>query len=360
MRQRGEAIVRLLRAGLDALVAFVLLLASVVGGPRVFRQARARADAARPGVPGGGSLWRDVVWLATPLGFLLAVFWLDLVAAGVLGVIMPAVWALDGDGRVSYQWVVVEDLSMAFFAVPVGGLMLWLAVWIAVPLLRAEAWRTRRLLAPSLSERVEWLTATRAAALDASAVELRRIERDLHDGTQAQLVALSLQLGMAEDLLDRDVEAARGLLGEARSGAAAAMADLRALVRGIVPPALAERGLGGALEAFAARSAVPVNCRVELSRALPAPVESALYFTAVELVTNAIRHSGASEVAVSVDESDARVVLRVSDEGCGGAAVGAGSGLRGLQRRLAPFDGVLTVSSPVGAGTVVIAEIPCA
>ena len=157
-----------------------------------------------------------------------------------------------------------------------------------------EAWRTRRLLAPGLGDRVEWLTQTRAAALDASALELRRIERDLHDGAQAQLVALSLQLGMAEDLLDRDVEGARGLLLEARAGADAAMTELRDLVRGIHPPVLAERGLGGALDALAVRSPVPLQSQVRLARPLPAPLESALYFSAVELVTNAIRHSGAS------------------------------------------------------------------
>ena len=160
---------------------------------------------------------------------------------------MPLFWALEGDARIAYQWVVIEDLADAVFAMPVGGLMLWLGLKLAAPLVRLEAWRTRRLLAPGLGDRVEWLTQTRAAALDASALELRRIERDLHDGAQAQLVALSLQLGMAEDLLDRDVEGARGLLLEARAGADAAMSELRALVRGIHPPVLAERGLGGAL-----------------------------------------------------------------------------------------------------------------
>ena len=138
------------------------------------------------------------------------------------------------------------------------------------------------------------------------------------------------------------------------------MTELRDLVRGIHPPVLAERGLGGALDALAVRSPVPLQVQVRLARPLPAPLESALYFSAVELVTNAIRHSGASEIEVSVDERAERLVLRVTDDGRGGADPAAGSGLRGLRRRLAPFDGVLTVSSPAGAGTVVTAELPCA
>jgi signal transduction histidine kinase len=248
---------------------------------------------------------------------------------------------------------------MAFFAVPVGLLMLGLAWWIAGPLVRLEFWRVRRLLAPSLADRVEWLTTTRAQALDANAVELRRIERDLHDGAQAQLVALSLQLGMAEDLIDRDVDAARALLLEARSGADTAMAELRSLVRGIHPPVLAERGLAGALEALAARSAMPVTCSVAVGP-LPAPLESAVYFIAVELVTNAVRHSGGSSITVSLDERDGRLTLRVADDGHGGAEFTMDGGLRGLQRRLAPFDGVLHIHSPASEGTVVTAELPCA
>ena len=214
---------------------------------------------------------------------------------------------------------------------PVGGLMLWLGLKLAAPLVKLEAWRTRRLLAPGLGDRVEWLTQTRAAALDASALELRRIERDLHDGAQAQLVALSLQLGMAEDLLDRDVEGARGLL--LRSACRSRRRDVRAREpwsAASTRPCCAERGLAGALDALAVRSPVPVSSRVRLARPLPAPLESALYFSAVELVTNAIRHSGASQIEVSVDERDGRLVLRVADDGRGGADLAGGSGLRGL------------------------------
>ncbi len=339
-------ILGLLRAGLECLLGLGRLVVLVLSLGRVRR---------RPALP----LWRALVWLATPLGLLLAVFWLDLALAGVMGVAMPALWALEGDGELWYQWVVVDDLAGAFFAVPVGVLMLGLAWWLPGPLLRLEAWRVRRLLAPTMADRVEWLTATRAAALDANAVELRRIERDLHDGAQAQLVALSLQLGMAEDLLDRDVDAARALLVEARSGADVAMSELRSLVRGIHPPVLAERRLEGALEALALRSAVPVVCDVNVGR-MAAPLESAVYFTAVELVTNAVRHSGASSIALSLVARDGVLVLRVSDDGRGGASFTADGGLRGLQRRLAPFDGVLDVSSPAGEGTVVTAQLPCA
>jgi len=345
MRRFTDPIVELLRAGWAAAVGFVVLF----GGPR---RARRRAEAVHPGTR--SATWRVLVWLATPLGLLLAVFWIDLALAGLMGIFMPALWALEGDGELWYQWVVVDDLAGAFFAVPVGASMLWLAVRLARPLLRVERWWTRRLLAPTPGERIEWLTETRSQALDASAVELRRIERDLHDGAQAQLVALSLQIGMAEDMFDRDPAAARGLLVEARAGAEATMAELRALVRGIHPPLLAERGLGGALDALALRSGV--ECRVTLKRRLPAPVESALYFTAVELVANAARHSGASKIEVTLDDG---VVLRVLDDGRGGARLDGGSGLRGLRRRLAPFDGVLDVSSPIGGPTVMTVELPC-
>jgi signal transduction histidine kinase len=344
-----HAVVRLLRAGWEGLLGLLLLVAA----PFALRWVRGRTRRLSGTTP--TSLGRELAWLATPLGLALAVLWVDLALAGLMGIAMPLLFALEGDGELWYQWVVVDDLAGAFFAVPVGALMLLVAWRIAPRFVRAEAWRTRRLLAPSLAGRVEWLTQTRAEALDASAVELRRIERDLHDGAQAQLVALSLQLGMAEDLLDRDVDAARGLLVEARAGADTAMAELRALVRGIHPPLLAERGLAGALQALALRSGV--HCEVSLTRRLPAPVESALYFTAVELVANAIRHSGASRITVDLDEG---VVLRVTDDGHGGASFAGGSGLRGLQRRLAPFDGTLTVSSPAGGPTVITAELPCA
>ncbi|WP_205696747.1 sensor histidine kinase [Conexibacter sp. SYSU D00693] len=366
LRQASGEARRLALAALDGLVRLGLLLAAPVSRrARIRAQARADARRAEHGwtSPAPRS-WRDVAWLAVPVGVPLFVLFVDLFAAAVFGVVMPAVWALDGDGRVPYQWVMVTDLAMAFFAVPVGGLMLVLCAFAPRLFLRADDAWTRFLLAPTkaarMAARVQRLTDTRQQAVDSSAGELRRIERDLHDGAQARLVSLTLHLGMAEDLLEREPEAARTMLAQARADADTAMADLRALVHGIAPPLLTERGLRAALEDVAARSPVPVSCTVDVDRRLPAPLESAAYFTTVELLTNAIRHSGARHIALRAADRDGGLAIDLTDDGRGGADPEAGTGLRGVQRRLAPFDGTLTITSPPGGPTTVQARLPCA
>jgi signal transduction histidine kinase len=206
--------------------------------------------------------------------------------------------------------------------------------------------------------RVEELEESRAAAVSVQESELRRIERDLHDGAQARLVALGMSLGMAEEKLRDDPEAARVLLAEARSDAREALEELRDLARGIRPPILTDRGLGAAIEALGARSPVPVSVSVDVSERPPDAVETAAYFVVAEALANAIKHAGATRVDVTVTRSDGMLAAVVRDDGQGGADLD-GSGLTGLGQRVRALDGTLRVDSPAGGPTTVRAELPC-
>ncbi|WP_406477116.1 histidine kinase [Streptomyces sp. NBC_01615] len=245
-------------------------------------------------------------------------------------------------------------------------------------------WSTA-LLKPSpkarLVERVEELTETRAGAVAAHGAELRRIERDLHDGTQARLVSLSMRIGLAKRAYDRDPEAARKLLDDAQDQAEAALTELRHVVRGIHPPILTDRGLAGAVRALAASSGLDVTVGVdggledrsegapEGGARPPAAVEAAAYFVVAESLTNAVKHSGTERASVELARLPAGLRVVVRDEGRGGAggtsqAFGSGgeaggSGLLGMQRRVAALDGTLMVTSPVGGPTVIEVELPC-
>jgi signal transduction histidine kinase len=211
-----------------------------------------------------------------------------------------------------------------------------------------------------LSHRVEKLTATRVDAVDTAARELRRVERDLHDGAQARLVALGIALRAAENLVKTNPDAASALLSEARENSARALADLRDLVRGINPPVLAERGLGDAIQALALDAPVATSVDILLPGRPPAPVESAAYFAVAEVLANAVKHANATRVHLSVAYSGGMLRIEVSDNGLGGADPALGSGLHGVERRLGTFDGVLAVSSPPGGPTIVVIEVPCA
>ncbi|GAB2609702.1 sensor histidine kinase [Kribbella endophytica] len=210
----------------------------------------------------------------------------------------------------------------------------------------------------SLADRVSELTAQRADTTIAQAAEIRRIERDLHDGAQARLVALGLSLATAEKLMDTDPLQAKALLQEARAGAATSLTELRELVQGINPPVLNERGLVDAVRAFAMDSPLEITVDAEPLTVEP-PIESAVYFAIVELVTNAIRHSSAANASISLGVVDGALSIVVEDNGRGGAAVRRGGGLEGLQRRLAAFDGTLTMTSPAGGPTRVKMTVPC-
>ena len=202
------------------------------------------------------------------------------------------------------------------------------------------------------------LEETRAGALDVQETELRRIERDLHDGAQARLVALGMSLGLAEQRLAEDPEGARQLLLEARSGIGEALQELRDLARGIHPPILADRGLGAAISALADRSPLPVDVDADVSER-PAPaVETAAYFVAAEALANAAKHASPSAVHVRIARRGGLLSLAIEDDGVGGADP-TGPGLRGLRQRVEALDGTLTVDSPAGGPTIVSAELPC-
>jgi signal transduction histidine kinase len=210
-----------------------------------------------------------------------------------------------------------------------------------------------------LAQRVARLTETRADAVDASAAELRRIERDLHDGAQARLVAMGMNLSAAEALLDKHPDEARALLLEARDASAKALTELRGLVRGIHPPVLADRGLADAVRALALDSALTVEVSADLPGRAEAPVESAMYFAASELLTNVAKHAHASRAWIDLHYVDGTLKLTVTDDGHGGADPADGTGLRGVERRIGTFDGLMTVTSPPGGPTVVALEMPC-
>jgi signal transduction histidine kinase len=229
-------------------------------------------------------------------------------------------------------------------------------------LLRAQAQAASSLLAPTreaMAAQVGYLTASRSRAVDASAAELRRIERDLHDGPQARLVALGLNIGFAEQVLRDNPDLALSLLAEARASSGQALAELRTLVRGIHPPVLAERGLDGAVRALALSLPLPVDLHIDLADRASAPVESAAYFVIAEALANVVKHSGANRAWVQLDYAAGRLVAIVGDNGTGGAAPRPGGGLRGVERRLAAFDGVVAVTSPAGGPTLVTMELPC-
>ena len=237
-------------------------------------------------------------------------------------------------------------------------------VLAAPALLRAYGLLARSMLTPDgeaeLASRVRQLTQTRAEALDTGAAEIRRIERDLHDGAQARLVAMGMTLDAAGQIIDSNPEAARALVHEARDASVKALAELRALVRGIHPPVLADRGLADAIRALALDSPMRIHLASELTGRPPAPVESAAYFAVSELLANVSKHAEARQTWVDIRHTDEMLRIGVTDNGHGGAEPARGTGLRGIERRLASFDGVVAISSPPGGPTAVTMEIPCA
>jgi signal transduction histidine kinase len=232
------------------------------------------------------------------------------------------------------------------------------AAWSAV-LLRPSP-RSR------LAERVAQLTQTRAGAIAAHSAELRRIERDLHDGAQARLVALSMRIGLVKRAYDSDPASVRKLLDEAQDQAEEALAELRHVVRGIHPPILTDRGLAGAVRALAASSGLDVTVwadDLDDGPRAPVAVEAAAYFVVAEGLTNAAKHSGSDRAEVRLTRTPRSLLVVVRDEGRGGAEIGGndagGSGLSGMRRRVAALDGTFAVTSPAGGPTVIEAELPC-
>ena len=300
--------------------------------------------------------WRDLLWtlVNAPVGVALGALPAFLVSIGV--------WTVVADtGTLLFGW---SDTAPRGFWLQVFFLGLLLAGVLAGPrILKAHAQFSAALLAPTRKEldaQLGRLNESRSQVVDASAAELRRIERDLHDGAQARLVSLGMSIGLAEQVLRGDPDLALKLLAEARESSGQALTDLRHLVRGIHPPVLAERGLDGAVRALALTLPLPVDLRIELPGRPPAPVESAAYFAIAEVLANVVKHSAARSAWVQLEySSQARLIAIIGDDGTGGAVPRTGGGLRGIERRLAAFDGVIAVTSPVGGPTVVTMELPC-
>jgi signal transduction histidine kinase len=260
-----------------------------------------------------------------------------------------------------YGGLMVDSPQSAMLAGAEASAFLVVAAWLVPRTIGAHA---RAALAPGrdleLEGRVQRLTETRDLAVDAAATELRRIERDLHDGAQARLVALGMNLRAVERMLPGRPDAALALVAEARETSLRALNDLRDLVRGICPPVLADRGLGHAVRALALDTPFPVDLDINLPGRLSAPVESACYFAVAETLANAVRHSGARRVHIRMQHARGMLRVQVADDGAGGADPARGTGLRGVEQRLAAFDGILAVSSPPGGPTMIAMEVPCA
>ncbi|MET7654715.1 sensor domain-containing protein [Streptomyces sp. NPDC005486] len=310
---------------------------------------------------------RELRWLVrhAVLGFTL----------GLLGVILP-IFAVR-DSAFPLYWTFLPKGATAT-SLAVGSAHSWpdaLAVallgvgWIAIILglapgmARTQARPGRELLAAGpetdLSLRIAELTATRAAALDAHATELRRIERSLHDGAQNRLVSVTVLVGAARRMVARDPAGADELLERAQSAAEQALAELRTVARGILPPVLADRGLAGALSGLAANSAVPCRIDVDVPERCAASVEATAYFVLAEALTNIAKHSGAGRATVTARAGGGRLLLRVEDDGRGGAEEDGGTGLTGIRRRVAAHDGRLSLTSPPGGPTVLTVDLPC-
>ncbi|WP_309028920.1 sensor histidine kinase [Streptomyces alfalfae] len=263
-----------------------------------------------------------------------------------------------------YLFIPVDGWGTAILAGVLGLVQFPLAFFWAGPrAVNQHSRYLRAMLSPGegelLAPRIEHLTTTRSDAVDTQMAEIRRIERDLHDGAQARLVAMGMTLDAAEHLLESNPEAVRALLVEARQSSNKALEELRDLVRGIHPPVLADRGLGDAVRSLAMISPLKTDVQVDLPARPEPPVESAAYFAVSEILTNAAKHSGAERCWVDVRHDAGMLRITITDNGRGGADINAGTGLRGIERRLATFDGVLAVSSPLNGPTMVTMELPC-
>lgn len=314
--------------------------------------------------------WRTVAYvlLNIPLSVLLFAVLVLIRFYGFAFLTYPLWWWLvnDGDGRGigAYGDVRLDNWPMAFVASAVGIVVLAVSTWCGSRLVALVVVAARALLGPApLSARVRALEETRSQAVADSAAVLRRIERDLHDGAQARLVALAMSLTMAREKLatpdEQRLDQARDLVDAALRGAETAIRELRELVRGIHPPML-DVGLAEALESLTAGNIPPVTVEV-LLRQRPSPaIETIAYFCAAELITNATRHSAADEITVGVRQDGEQLVVTVRDNGRGGAVIGAGSGLTGLVSRTRPVDGDLALDSPPGGPTTVTVRLPLA
>ncbi|MDQ7810103.1 histidine kinase [Amycolatopsis sp. A133] len=309
--------------------------------------------------------WRDLAGgvLVPVVSLALVLPTVVLVGRGTVGLAALWIWRPFVSARVDWFPLPVVSTHLGalaqtpvLLAMAAGGLVL--TPWLA----RLQARFARLWFGPTessrLAQRVERLKQTRSDVTVTQAAELRRIERDLHDGIQSRLVAMGMKLGAVEALVDTDPAAAKRLAAELRAASAEALTELRVLIRGIHPPVLSERGLLDAVRALALDSPLKAEVTGSLPGRLEEPVEACVYFAVSELLGNAAKH-GAKRVAIEVAFADDLLTVVVTDEGPGGANPALGSGLRGIERRLGGFDGRLTLTSPIGGPTKAILEIPC-
>jgi signal transduction histidine kinase len=311
----------------------------------------------RPAAHGGKASWRRLGWLVTDPATWRDLLWV--VVNGCVGgllAILPAGLLVVGFILLFAPYTPLPLRVLAVAAAASG-------LWVAPRLMRGYGLLAATMLGPrgnaELAQRVRHLAETRTEALDTGAAEIRRIERDLHDGAQARLVAMGMTLDAAGQIIDTNPEAARALLWEARDASVKALAELRALVRGIHPPVLADRGVADAIAALALDTPLRIHLASDLYGRPPAWVESAAYFAVSELLANVSKHAEARETWIDIRHTDGMLRIGVTDNGHGGADPARGTGLRGIERRLAAFDGILAISSPPGGPTAVTMEIPC-
>src|SRR6516162_10085100 len=287
-------------------------------------------------------------------------------ALGVLalrGFQLAAHWAAlpagDSGPGVPYGFVTVSGRQSALAAGAEASALMAFGAWLAPRTIVAHL-RATPGPDPDLAGRVQRLTETREHAVDAAAAELRRIERDLHDGAQARLVALGMNLRAVERVLPTSPNAALALVAEARETSVRALNELRDLIRGICPPVLADRGLGHAVHALVLDTPLPTALEIDLPGRPSPPVESACYFAIAEALANTVKHAGARSAQIRIRHSAGLLRIEVSDDGIGGADPALGTGLQGVERRLGTFDGILAVNSPPGGPTMIVMELPCA
>jgi signal transduction histidine kinase len=322
--------------------------------------------------PGG---WRDLAWAFThivvglPLGLAALLFLGNIPVAVVASTLW---WAFPADARptlLSFFDVHVDDWTTALALGPVQIVGLGVVAWWVLPVLaRFHARLCLAVLGRSagerlneqLNERVDVLTKSRVGVVDAHGTELQRIERDLHDGTQARLVAISMQVGLARDSLADDPSLVASLLQQAHETAEEAMAELRTVLQTIYPPILADRGLDGALAALAARSSVPVHIELADLGTLPVTVEAVAYYVIAEALTNVTKHAAATRAALRVERAGDVLSIEVTDDGKGGADESRGTGIAGMHRRIAAVDGAIRLDSPPGGPTLLAVRLPCA
>ncbi|MEV2275558.1 sensor histidine kinase [Nocardiopsis sp. NPDC049922] len=329
-------------------------------------------SAYRP-IPPGSVLRRATAHLTDPATWK-DILWLTGGTANLLLITIPPALLLHGTYQIAhtltnpqnplYGLYTPHTTTETLLPLLTGALLTTLALYTAPKALHLYLAFNQLLLAPNekarLTARVAHLATSRANTIDTQAAEIRRIERDLHDGAQARLVALGMNLGMAEQIIDQDPTTARDMLTEARETTRQALTELRDLVRGIHPPVLVERGLHGAVHALALTHPLTTTVDVDLPGRPADPVESAAYFAIVELLTNTAKHANATHAWIRINHGRHRLVITITDNGTGGATATPGSGLTGIKRRLDAFDGTMNITSPPGGPTIVTLEIPCA